>query len=247
MATAAAAGVRQAITVSTASPDATLCRRVANGHPGVWFTAGLHPLHSDDPNDWDELRANALDPRCVAWGELGLDRFHKEPPLDHQRAQLDRQLEHIVEWTAQGLGKPIVIHCRDAFDDLLPVLRSSGLPVERFVFHCFTAGPREMEQVLAFGAFVSFTGVVTYPKTPALREAVRMVPLNRMMVETDAPYLSPEPVRSVKPCEPAMVVHTARAIARIVGVAPAILEAQLDRTARSFFALPEHAAAPTAS
>jgi len=238
MATAAAAGVSQVITVSTSSPDAVACQRVANAHPAVWFSAGLHPLHCDDPNDWDQMRACATDPRCVAWGELGLDRFHPQPSLDRQRAALDAHLDHITQWTAQGLAKPIIIHCRDAFDDLIPVLKASGLPSHRFVFHCFTAGPREMQMLLEFGASVSFTGVATYRNAPALREAIALVPLDRMMVETDAPFLSPEPVRSVRPCEPAFVVHTARAIASLRGMPAAALESILDRNARAFFGLP---------
>ncbi|MBM4051170.1 MAG: TatD family deoxyribonuclease [Planctomycetes bacterium] len=238
MANAAAAGVSQVITIGTSSPDARACQRVANAHPCVWFSAGLHPLHCDDPNDWNELRECARDTRCVAWGELGLDRFHRTPSLEHQRGALHEHLGHIVQWTDQGLAKPIIIHCRDAFDDLIPILKASGLPPARFVFHCFTAGPREMQMLLEFGASVSFTGVATYRNAPALREAIAMVPLERMMVETDAPFLSPEPVRSVRPCEPAFVVHTARAIAVQRGLAATELESILDRNARVFFGLP---------
>ena len=159
----------------------------------------------------------------------------------------DDHLAHIAEWTASGLAKPVIIHCRDAFDDLIPVLKASGLPPARFVFHCFTAGPREMQLLLDFGASVSFTGVATYRNATALREAIAMVPLDRMMVETDAPFLSPEPVRSVRPCEPAFVVHTARAIAALRGLGVAELEAILDRNARSFFGLPAPGATDAAS
>jgi len=193
------------------------------------------------------MRACGTDPRCVAWGELGLDRFHKDPPFDRQRAALDAHLAHIAQWTAEGLSKPIIIHCRDAFDDLIPVLQASGLPPARFVFHCFTAGPREMQLLLEFGASVSFTGVATYRNAPALREAITMVPLDRMMVETDAPFLSPEPVRSVRPCEPAFVVHTARAIADLRGLCMTEFESILDRNSRSFFGLPTPGSAEAAS
>jgi TatD DNase family protein len=239
VANAVSAGVNQVITISTSSPDAARCQRVANAHPSVWFSAGLHPLHCDDPNDWDHMRACGTDPRCVAWGELGLDRFHRDPPVDRQRAALDAHLDHIAQWTSEGLAKPVILHCRDAFDDLIPILRASGLPPARCVFHCFTAGPREMQMLLEFGASVSFTGVATYRNAPALREAIAMVPLDRMMVETDAPFLSPEPVRSVRPCEPAFVVHTARAIAAQRGLQLREFERILDRNAREFFGLPE--------
>lgn len=247
LASAVSAGVSQVITISTSSPDTAACQRVANAHPSVWFSAGLHPLHCDDPNDWSQMRACGTDPRCVAWGELGLDRFHKDPPFDRQREALDAHLAHIAQWTAEGLSKPIIIHCRDAFDDLIPVLQASGLPPARFVFHCFTAGPREMQLLLEFGASVSFTGVATYRNAPALREAINMVPLDRMMVETDAPFLSPEPVRSVRPCEPAFVVHTARAIAGLRGLCMTEFESILDRNSRSFFGLPTPGSAEAAS
>lgn len=247
MASAVSVGVSQVITISTSSPDAEACRRVAQSHPRVWFSAGLHPLHCDDPNDWEQMRACGADSRCVAWGELGLDRFHQDPPLDRQRIALDAHLAHIVDWTAEGLGKPVIVHCRDAFDDLLPVLRASGLPPARFVFHCFTAGPREMQMLLEFGASVSFTGVATYRNASALREAIAMVPLDRIMVETDAPFLSPEPVRSVRPCEPAFVMHTARSIAIQRGIDPRDFEAILDRNARTFFGLPMPCPSPAAS
>jgi len=235
MASAVSAGVSQVITISTSSPDAASCQRVANAHPLVWFSAGLHPLHCDDPNDWDQMRACGTDPRCVAWGELGLDRFHKDPPFDRQRAALDDHLAHIAQWTAEGLAKPIIIHCRDAFDDLIPILKASGLPPARFVFHCFTAGPREMQLLLEFGASVSFTGVATYRNAPALREAIAMVPLDRMMVETDAPFLSPQPVRGDWPNEPRHVVHIAHALAELRGVDPHELERTLDMNAERFF------------
>jgi TatD DNase family protein len=112
----------------------------------------------------------------------------------------------------------VVLHCREAFADLLPVLRQSGLEPTKMVFHCFTGTAAEMRALLDLGCWVSFTGVVTYKNAKDLREALMLPPLDRIMVETDAPFLSPEPHRSVRPCEPWMVSLTARRLAELRGV-----------------------------
>jgi TatD DNase family protein len=156
---------------------------------------------------------------------------------------LDAPLERIVAWTAEGLAKPIVVHSRKAVAELLPVLCESGLPPERFVFHCFTDGPADAEQVLAFGAWISFTGVITFANAPEVAESARLVPLDRVMVETDSPYLSPEPHRKVRPNEPRYVVAVAERLAAIHGLAPEVLEARLDENAERFFGLPNDGAA----
>ena len=232
---ARACGVHACVTISTTTEDAERCAALAQSHPGVVATAGIHPLHSDDPIDWDQMRRAAGHPRCVAWGELGLDRHYSHPPLDLQRSVLDAQLERISGWAAEGLSKPVVIHCRDAFGDLIPVLAASGLPRDRFVFHCFTAGPDEARAVLDFGASISFTGVVSFRNAAAVREAAALVPDDRIMAETDAPWLSPEPVRATRPNEPRFVTHVARALATARGTTYEALESILDANAERFF------------
>ena len=158
------AGVMGAITIATTTQDATRTVALAREHAGLWASAGVHPLYSDEPADWAEMRRAGLDPKCVAWGELGLDRHYADPPQEVQVPLLETQLGHLAAWRREDprLDKPVILHCREAFDELIPRLRASGLPPERFVFHCFTAGPREMRLLLDFGAFVSFTGVVTF-------------------------------------------------------------------------------------
>jgi len=235
LAAARACGVHACVTISTTTADAERCVAVAEDHKGVLATAGIHPLHSADPIDWAQMRRAAEHPRCVAWGELGLDRHYRDPPLDLQRRVLDEQLAHIRQWASEGLDKPVVIHCRDAFADLIPVLASSGLDPSRFVFHCFTAGPMEAKAVLDFGAWISFTGVVSFRNAPQVREAAAMVPDDRIMAETDAPWLSPEPVRTARPNEPRFVTHVARAIAAARGTTYEALEALLDANAERFF------------
>ena len=233
---AADAGVTGAITVSTTAPDASrflaLARRLSN----VWCTAGVHPLYSHQgPHDWAALLAVARDERCVAWGELGLDSHYDEPPKSVQRPVLDAHLGVIADARAAGLDKPIVIHCREAYAELIPILRASGVPPERFVFHCFTGGPEDMRLVLDFGALVSFTGVVTYRNARALQEAARLVPVGRFMIETDAPFLTPEPHRGVRPNEPRFTRVTAEFLARLRGEEWEEFHLGVNETTRRFF------------
>lgn len=235
LAGAAAVGVHSAITISTTTADAIQATELAAMHPRLFATAGVHPLYADSPCDWAELERAGGHPKCVAWGELGLDNHYDTPTAAQQRAVLEAQLAHIRQWTARGLAKPIVIHCRKAFADLVPILRASGLPGDRFVFHCFTGDSLDVRMVLDLGAFVSFTGVLTFPGAPEVRAAAKLVPIDRVMVETDSPFLSPQPVRGVKPNEPRFVVHVAAALAVARGGDPAALNAQLDENAVRFF------------
>jgi TatD DNase family protein len=236
-------GVHGAITISTSTANAPECLAIARDHANVWCTAGVHPLYSDDPGSlphvWDRLLEVARHPRCVAWGELGLDRHYSDPAFDVQRAVLDEQLDHLLRWKREGVEKPVVIHCREAFDDLIPVLKRSGLDPTRMVFHCFTGGPREMRMVLDLGACASFTGVATYRNAADVRQAARLVPRDRIMVETDAPYLSPEPKRGVRPCEPWMVSITARSLASTRDDAWPEFNDALNRNTARFFGIPE--------
>ena len=236
LALAAAHDVSGCITISTTTPNALECLAVARAHERVWCSAGVHPGYSDDgPHDWSLMRRVGEDPKCVAWGELGLDRHWPEPAIDLQRRVLDDQLAAIESWTREGLAKPVIVHCREAFDDLLPRLAASSLPRDRYVFHCFTGTPDEARRVLDFGAWISFTGVVTYRNAPDVHAAAKLVPADRVMVETDAPFLSPEPHRKERPCQPWMTSVTAKAIASLRGVPwPAFHDQLNDNTFRFF-------------
>lgn len=233
----AEAGVRGLITIATTSAGGSENLAIARAHEHVWCSAGVHPLYADEPIDWAAVRAVGEDPLCVAWGELGLDNFHKKPPIDVQQPVLEEQLAQLEAWTAEGLAKPVVLHCRDAYEELIPILAASTLPPERFVFHCFTGDPEDARSVLDFGAMLSFTGVVTYKNASEVADAAALVPEDRIMVETDAPYLSPEPLRGTHPNLPQYVVHTARFIAERRGVDPAAFEAVLDQNAERFFGI----------
>lgn len=241
MEAARAEGVFGAITVATSSGDAERSLALAKSHPDIWCTAGIHPLHcpleGEEPIDWDALRRCGGDQRCVAWGELGLDNHYSQPPRDLQRRVLDEQLGRIEGWAREGIGKPVVIHCREAFDDLLPILAASSLPRDRFVFHCFTGTADEARRVLDFGAWISFTGVVTFRNARDVAAAATLVPGDRMMVETDAPFLAPDPVRTVRPNEPRYIPHIVRRIAELRGESAEECGERLDRNTERFFSI----------
>ncbi|MEM8834969.1 MAG: TatD family hydrolase [Planctomycetota bacterium] len=245
------AGVRGAITISTSTADAPEALAIARAHDRVWCSAGVHPLYShtradggDESqgplHDWGAQRACGEDPRCVAWGEMGLDLHYEGPHRAVQHAVLEEQLAHLERWREEDparLDKPVVLHCREAFSELIPVLRASVLAPERFVFHCFTGGPDDMRALLDFGAHVSFTGVVTYKNAPEVRDAAVLAPLDRVMVETDAPFLTPEPKRKERPCEPRHAILTARFLAELRGEDREGFESAIDENTRRFFGI----------
>jgi len=208
-------GVTGAITVSTSHEVALRCLAMANERPNVWCTSGVHPLYSHQgPHDWSIIRKVAGSPRCVAWGELGLDNHYDEPPKSTQMDALRAQLE-LIESCLGEIDKPVVLHCREAFTELIPILAETRIEPGKFVFHCFTGSPEDMRLLLDFGAMVSITGVVTYKNAEAVREAVKLAPIDRIMVETDAPFLTPAPHRKVWPNEPRYARTTAEFIAEL--------------------------------
>lgn len=240
-------GVTGAITISTESIDAEAALMVAESDPRVWCAAGVHPLYSDRfPHDWGAIRRIASHPRCVAFGELGLDNHHGRPARDIQGRVLAEQLAVIESCIDAGCDKPVVIHCRRAVEDLLPVLRSSRIRPDRFVFHCFTEPIEHARMVLDFGAWISFTGVATYKNGREVAEAAAIVPSDRIMIETDAPFLSPEPMRGRRPCVPAYARLTAERVAQARGVAFEDFHRQIDDNTRRFFGIEPPAPAPGA-
>lgn len=222
LADARAAGVTGAITISTTTRDCLDALDIACAHERVWCSAGVHPLYSDrGPHEWANLRRVAEHEKCVAWGELGLDNHYDKPPKATQLRVLEEELA-FIEAARRGEGgpaidKPVVLHCRDAFGELIPILKRTSLDPARFVFHCFTGTREDMRMLLDFGAMVSFTGIVTYRNAPEVQAAAKMAPLERIMVETDAPFLTPEPHRKIRPNEPKFVMATARFLAELRG------------------------------
>jgi TatD DNase family protein len=233
LARAAEAGVSGLVTVGTSVTDTHAAMKLATIFSAVRPTAGVHPHEAGQVDEgWSTaLEALARDPAVVAVGETGLDYHYDFADHTSQRRVFERQLK-----IALDVNKPVIIHCREAHADTLDVLAQFPHP-ERVVFHCFTGTPDEARQILERGCWISLTGVVTFKKSDALREVAAFIPADRLMVETDSPYLSPEPVRGVRPNEPAHVVHTAARIAQVRGLTYDQLDALTSDNARQFFGL----------
>lgn len=228
-------GVTGVITVATTPPDARAALELAQRDDRIWCSAGVHPLYADrGPHDWPTLVEVARQERCIAWGELGLDNHYDKPLRAVQRRVLEEQLAVIEN---SRLDLPVILHCREAFEELITVLRKTNISPQRFVFHCFTGGPDDMRLLLDFGALVSFTGVVTYKNAQEVREAAKLVPLDRMMFETDAPYLTPEPHRKIRPNHPKFSKTTAQFVAKLRRVAWEEFHERINRTTEEFFGI----------
>jgi TatD DNase family protein len=206
-----AAGVERLITVGTDLDSSRAAIGIARFHAGTVFaTAGLHPHDAKD--GLDGIEALLGEPEVVAVGECGLDYHYDHSPRDVQREVFAAQVALAVE-----LARPVVIHTRVATDDTMAVLREAGAGRVRGVMHCFSGTPDEARQALDLGFYISLAGIVTFPKADDLREVARLVPLDRLLVETDAPFLAPVPYRGRRN-EPAWARVTLEAIARLRGV-----------------------------
>lgn len=230
---ARAAGVVQVITVATTAATSRVSVDLAATFPTVWATVGIQPNHVAEaaPGDWDEVVRLAAAPRVVALGETGLDRYWDYAPFPLQEDYFARHLE-----LSRRTGLPVVIHCRDAEADVVRMLRDDfdrHGPV-RGVMHSFTGSAEAARACLAMGLFLSFAGMVTYKNAQNLRDVAREVPADRLLIETDSPYLAPVPVRGQRN-EPAFVAHTAALLAQVRGVSVAELAAQTTRNARTLF------------
>jgi TatD DNase family protein len=235
IARARAAGVTAIINIGIDPESSEKAIDLARRHEGLFAAVGVHPT-SRVPDEGAALErieslARAHRGRAVAIGEIGLDYHWKDVPRDVQKERLLAQLA-----LARRLELPVVFHCREALEDLLAIVEAEQ---ERppGVFHCFSGGPSEAERALRLGFHVSFAGNVTYPKATVLHEAARAVPLERLLLETDCPFLSPQPVRG-KRNEPAHVRHTRDFLARLKGVGEREIEEATDAAARRLFGLP---------
>lgn len=200
----------------------------------VYAAVGFHPYHAAalDADAETRLRALARQPGAVALGETGLDYFNEFCPRRLQQTAFERQLAIAAE-----LKMPVVIHCRDAEEDVMAILKNHGGHPAALIMHCFGGGALFAEQCLAQGCYISFAGNVSYPKAATLQEAARIVPEERLLVETDAPYLAPQCVRG-KRCEPWHVVHTLAFLAALRNSAEDALAAQVRGNAERAFRLP---------
>jgi TatD DNase family protein len=232
---------RRILTISTHVRRFGIYRGLAEAHAAVFCTVGTHPHNAAAEPDVtvDELVALSRHPRCVAIGESGLDYFYDNSPREVQQRGFRT---HIA--AARETGLPLIIHARDADDDMIEILKHE-MREGRYnaVLHCFSSGPELARVGVELGFYVSFSGILTFKKSEQIRRIAASVPRDRLLVETDAPYLAPEPHRG-RTNEPAYVVHTARTLAGVIGVSEAEV-AQL--TTGNFYRLFGKAAAADAT
>lgn len=226
---AAAAGVTRLIDVGTDVADSTAAADRAAAHAEVWATAGVHPHEA--AGGLDGLEALLARPEVRAVGECGLDYHYDHSPRDVQRDVFAAQIA-----LAHRHDKALVIHTREAWDDTFAVLAAEGVP-PRTVFHCFTGGATEARRALDLGAHLSFSGIVTFPSADDVRDAARLCPADRLLVETDAPFLTPVPHRG-RPNRPAYVTLVGAAVADVRGVDAAEVAASTWAATARVFDLP---------
>ena len=198
--------------------------------------AGVHPHEAKAPGEdfIDAIERLMQDPKCLVVGEIGLDYHYDFSPRPDQRRVFAAQLA-----LARRIGAAVVLHVREAFDDAMSILAESGLAGPQAVFHSFTGDAAGARAALDLGAMISFSGIVTFKKAGDVQSAASIVPDDRIMIETDAPYLAPEPVRKIKTNEPANVAHVAHFLAKLRKTSPEKLAEQTTANAKAFFVLGE--------
>lgn len=239
---AAEAGLERLVTVGTDTEDWGLYAEMAETYPQVDYTVGIHPcsVEADWERGFEEIEAYwSRGVKPVALGEIGLDRFHL-PQQDEDAAKRIFELQvaacEAQLQLAKRLDVPVVIHSRGAFAECVELIDASGVDWIKVVFHCFSEGPGEMKQLLDRGGFGSFTGVITFKNAESVREAAKLQGLDRLMIETDAPYLAPMPKRG-KPNEPAYLAYTAAFCAELFGVSPEAFAEKTTGRAKAFYGL----------
>jgi len=205
-------GVEQMLCVSINLEDFPEVLRISHCYENIFSSVGVHPSDNGEEPSLEQLIKLSDDPKIIAIGETGLDYFYNEGDLEWQR---ERFRVHIR--AAIATGKPLIIHTREAEADTVAIMREEGADKIGGVMHCFTGSPEMAQQCLDLGFYISFSGIVTFRNADELRKVARMVPENRILIETDAPYLTPVPKRG-KPNHPALVKHVAQHIAEQRGI-----------------------------
>lgn len=230
-----AQGITPCVVVGADMPSSYRCRDLAQTRPWLYFAAAVHP---HDAKDYTEDAHAALldlmaEPKCVAWGEIGLDYYYDHSPRDTQRAVFERQLD-----AAAALNKPVIFHVRDAHGDFADLLRARKGRLPAGVMHCYTGSPEQARVYLDMGLYISIAGPVTFKKAPKLQEVAQCVPADRLLIETDSPYLAPEPMRG-KRNDPRNVAYIARRVAELRGVPYETLCRQTRENGMRLFGIPE--------
>lgn len=230
IARAAAVGVSELLTVATDVATSLACLELARLHASVWSSVGIHPNYTSQAGSdaWWHIERLADDPRVVALGETGLDRHWDDSPFELQQEFFARHLA-----LSRRCGKPVIVHMRDCEDDVRQMVREAAHagPI-RGILHSFTGSVEGARECLELGMMISFAGMVTYKKSDDLRAVAREIPDDRLLIETDAPYLSPHPCRGQRPNEPALMIHTAACLAEVRGVSLEELARQTTANAR---------------
>ena len=238
IARAKAAGVGLMQTISTKRSDFAAVKALAEAHPEIYCSIGIHPHDAETHEDIseEELLAEASHPRVIGIGETGLDYYYEHSPRIAQQELFKRHIR-----VARQRDLPVIVHSRDADDDTVNILKHaySEAPF-KFLIHCFSSSKYLADESVKIGGYISASGIITFKKSQALRDSFSSVPLERLLVETDAPYLAPEPHRG-KPCEPAYTALTATKLAEVKSVSVA----ELTRvTTENFFRLFSNARRP---
>jgi TatD DNase family protein len=230
---ALAAGVTRMITIGAGGGIDSTRRAIAlaERYSFIWATAGIHPHDAGEDFDFSELEALARHPKVVAVGETGLDFFRDWAPVERQYSCFERQIE-----IALNVGKPLVIHSRQAGEECIRILEQKGAKAVGGVFHCYSENAEFATRLRALGFLVSFPGFITFKKQEEARQICSAIPLEQIMIETDAPYMAPEPHRG-KRCEPAFVIETARQLATLKGISLEQVAKQTTENALKLFSL----------
>jgi len=228
------AGVNRWITVGTDREDNEKVLHLVSEYENIFGALGYHPHDAKDVKDADiELLAKQLrHARIVAVGECGLDYHYMYSPADIQQAVFRAHLDIAVD-----LQKPVIIHTREAFDETMDILDEYAGKLKGVVIHCYGGNAEQTRRVLDAGYYISFTGTVTFKRSDELREVARMIPPDRLMIETDCPYISPHPKRNVRPNEPALLVYTAQCLADVHGLPLENFARKVTKTSETFFDL----------
>jgi TatD DNase family protein len=233
---ARAAGVSTILAIGTGPGPEKLDAALpyAEAHNWIYTTVGIHPHDAKEvtPTHLDTLAALAKHPKVIAWGEIGLDYFYDHSPRDVQERVFRQQME-----LAHSAKLPIIIHCRDAWDDCLRILNDAWKPTGLGgILHCFTSTLDHAQKGLDMGFLISFTGNISYPKAQNIRDVAKALPLSNILIETDSPYLAPQPHRG-KRNEPAYVLEVANALANVRDCELSEIAAQTTENFRRFFRL----------
>lgn len=226
------AGVTSWVTVGTEPGEIEKTVALAEKYDNMYAGIGYHPHGAKEVTDEDMVRLRKLcaNPKVVAVGETGLDYFY-----DHSPREIQKEIfrEHLS--IAEQLSMPVIVHTRDAFDESMDILDEFKGRLKNVVIHCFSGTEKQTMLVLDRGYHVSFTGIVTFKKAEEARQAAGLVPVERMMVETDSPFISPTPVRNQRPCEPALMIHTAKKIAEVKEMDIEDFAEKVTKTSKKFF------------